>query len=200
MEKRFNHTCKTEKVFKKYYIEETDGKKYIYPDTASEIKEISPFEDALKMVLEYLNIGYLAENGYATEDKVLGFVSEYGFPKRNSKRCSIDELTEDMQVLYLHFSEISASEYPDEPEWILETEPMAAVIRREGENVYTEWQTKNLAAAIETAYTLLICDEHRYIGLCKHCGKPYQVKNPKSEFCSAPCRNRFNVYKSRAKK
>ena len=33
----------------------------------------------------------------------------------------------------------------------------------------------------------------------KHCGEPFYGKNPKTEFCSPQCRNRFNVYKSRRK-
>ena len=34
---------------------------------------------------------------------------------------------------------------------------------------------------------------------CKHCGKLFYATDIRSEFCSARCRNQYNVYKSRAK-
>ena len=35
--------------------------------------------------------------------------------------------------------------------------------------------------------------------VCKHCGKAFVVSRPNSVFCSGKCKNRYNVYKSRAK-
>ena len=35
--------------------------------------------------------------------------------------------------------------------------------------------------------------------LCKHCNKVFEAKRPDNLFCSAECKNRFNVYKSRDK-
>lgn len=199
MKKVFTHTCKGEKVYTKYYTEASGGNTYILPNADSNVRTICPFDNAEAMVLEYLTIGYLSENGFDTQTAIFDFVSKYGLLKRGAKRQSCKEFAEEASVLYLHFCEISAADFPEEPEWILETEPVSAIIKRQGSSSVCDWQTKNLASAIELAYTLLICKSERYIGLCKHCGMPYSVKNPKSEFCSPQCRNRYNVYKSRAK-
>ncbi len=200
MKKIFKHTCTQEKIYEKYYIEQSGDDTYILPDLTHGHREVCPFDNADKMIFEYLNIGYMTENGIDVTPAVFDFVSAYGMTKRNSKKLSIAEFCEDANVLYLHFKELSAASYPENPEWILETEPVSAVIRREGNTSLIDWQTKNLASAIELAYTLLVCENERYVGLCKHCGTPFLVKNPKSEFCSPACRNRYNVYKSRAKK
>ncbi len=199
MKKIFVHTCLDEKVYKKYYTENIGGDTYIMPDTGFDFYNICPFDNAGEMVLEYLTIGYMNEMGLSTDEAVLEFVSKYGMLKRGSKRLKASEFSEDAGVLYQHFCEIASADFPDTPEWILETEPVSAVIVRDGKGAIAQWQTKNLASAIELAYTLLICSSERYIGLCKHCKAPYSVKNPKSEFCSPSCRNKFNVYKSRAK-
>lgn len=199
MKKIFNHTCGQEKVYEKYYIESSEDNTYIIPDLKYGQREICPFDNADKMVFDYLTIGYMAENGVDTTSAVFDFVSTYGMPKRNSKKLNAEEFSEDANVLYLHFQELSAADYPDEPEWILEAEPVSAIVKRQGRTTLIDWQTKNLASAIELAYTLLVCSSERYIGLCKHCKSPFLVKNPKSEFCSPACRNRYNVYKSRAK-
>lgn len=199
MKRSFNHTCLPEKVYKKYYIDDASGKPVITADLSSETTRVCPFDNASETVLEYLLIGYNAEIGVDTVQQVLNFVSKYGLPKRGAKKVNAEEFAEEAQALYLHCCEITAAEYPENPEWILETENETAIIRRSSGDAYIEWQTKNLSAAIELAYTLLICGNDRYIGICKHCGRPFAVINPKSEFCSAPCRNRYNVYKSRAK-
>ena len=43
-------------------------------------------------------------------------------------------------------------------------------------------------------------DEKMPQRLCKHCMKVFVASRPSNEFCSYECKNRHNVYKSRAKK
>lgn len=200
MKNSFFHTCKNENVFSSYIIDSSNGHTYIKPAPNSAKTAICPFDNAIDMVLEYLLVGFMFEKGQATDTAVLDFVSKYGFLKRGVSRLNASAFAEDANGLYLHFCEISASDYPDSPEWVLETEPASFIIERKGSKPIINWQTESLASSIEVAYTLLICGEQRQIGLCKHCGTPYKVKNPKSEFCSPVCRNRYNVYKSRAKR
>lgn len=200
MKNSFNHKCLSESVYEKYYIEETDGQLFVAADLSSGTKDVCLFDNAPEAMVRYLSVGYNVEKGEPVTERVLDFISRYGFSKRGTARESIDDFAEDAQALYLHCVEILGADYPENPEWILETEKVKAIIKRSDGKPFIEWQTKNLSAAVELAYTLLICGADKYLGICKHCGKPFLIKNPKTEFCSAPCRNRYNVYKTRAKK
>lgn len=44
-----------------------------------------------------------------------------------------------------------------------------------------------------------MCSDKNPIKMCKHCGNIFLSINPKAEYCSPKCRNKANVYKSRAK-
>lgn len=200
MKNSFNHKCLSESVYEKYYIEETDGQTFIVADLKSGVKDVCLFDGAADAVVCYLYIGYIVEKGEPVAESVLEFISKYGFSKRGTDRESVEDFAENAQALYLHCVEILGADYPENPEWILETEKVKAIIKRSDGKAFIEWQTKNLSVAVELAYTLLICGADKYLGICKHCGKPFLIKNPKTEFCSAQCRNRYNVYKTRAKK
>ena len=193
----FGDKCSYEEKYLKYMTD--DSGKYIVPDKTSGKASFCPFDNAVEMVLDYLNIGFAAQVGAPHTDLVFDFVSKYGFPNKNDKRLDISAFAEDAQMLYLHFAEAESTPYPDEPDFVLETDPVSGVVKVEGNKKFIEWQTASLSAAIELSYTLLLCNRERAIGVCKHCGAPFYTKNPKSEFCSPPCRNRYNVYKSRAK-
>ena len=195
----FKDKCLYEERYLKYTTEISGNREYIVPDKSSGKVSFCPFDVAIDMVLDYLSIGFTAQSSLPTADLVLDFVCKYGFPHKNDKRLDAAEFAEDARMLYLHFAEAESTPYPDEPDFVLETDPVSAIIKVEGNQKFIEWQTDSLSNAIELAYTLLLCGNARAIGVCKHCGAPFYTKNPKSEFCSPPCRNRYNVYKSRAK-
>lgn len=197
MKSILNCTCSEEKIFSSHKISD-DGKK-ILVDKKSKSTVYQPFDDAISLVVDYLNIGFLSSNGADVKDAVHTFVSRYGMPERDSYTLDISEFSENAEALYMHFCEISQTPYPDTPEWIIETEPASAVISKKGSAPYIQWQTENLSNAVELAYSVLLCSDAKQLGLCKHCLKPFYSKNPKSEFCSSSCRNRYNVYKSRSK-
>jgi len=199
MRKSFNDKCLNAEKFNKYTIGEEKGKTVIYPIPDSGKTSYCPFDNPAEIVLDYLYIGYVTDKGYDAKDTVFEFVKKYGFPLPSSKALNVYSFAEDAQMLYLHFAEASKTPYPSEPEFILETDPVSAVVKVDNGTKYIEWQTKSLSASIELAYTLLLCGKERTIGVCKHCGLPFYTKNPKAEFCSPPCRNKYNVYKSRAK-
>lgn len=196
----FDSKCTYEEKYLKYTTEIVDNQTYITPDLNSGKVSFCPFDNALEMVIDYLNIGYAYDRDFSVENSVLDFVGKYGFPTHQETQINVYAFAEDAQMLYLHFAEISKAPYPNDPEFILETDPVAAVIKVADETKYIEWQTVNLSSAIELAYTLLLCGRERVLGICKYCGAPFYTKNPKAEFCSQPCRNKYNVYKTRAKK
>jgi hypothetical protein len=59
------------------------------------------------------------------------------------------------------------------------------------------WDFSSLKIAMETLYGFYLTDSDRPLRICKHCGKVFVSRNSKAEFCSAQCRNQYNVYKSR---
>ena len=199
MELKFKDTCRETVIFSDYCIKETGGAAVIVPAENAERLTYRPFDDAESMVLEYLEIGYMTDCGKDTAKAVLSFVCGHGMPTNNMKKLVVSEFSEDAQALYLHFAENAAAPYTDSPEWTLETEPVSALVRTTADGPVIEWQTKGVGAAVELAYTLMLCGDERRLGLCKHCGRPFAVKNPKAEFCSPQCRNRYNVYKTRDK-
>lgn len=199
MKSIFRDKCSLEQKYKKYKKSTEGGITYIVPDTGSGKIEYCPFDDALSMVLSYLSIGYYHNLGQDTEAMVYDFVRTYGSMSRTEDRTNVLDFAEDAQMLYLHFSE-ATSVSGGEPEFILETDPVSAVLRVTDDAKYTEWQTESLSSAIELAYALLLCNNEKVIDTCKYCKMPFYAKNPKTEFCSPSCRNKYNVYKSRSKK
>lgn len=68
---------------------------------------------------------------------------------------------------------------------------------RNGLNLLCEYDS--LKAMIDLAFAKAVTDDKKPLRTCKHCGKLFYATDIRSEFCSARCRNQYNVYKSRAK-
>lgn len=199
MKNIINCTCQNEKVYSRYISEVSGGHTYILPDPDSDVREYCPFDDIASVTEDYLMIGYMLEYGADTVENTLEFVKKYGMPHRGKRRLNADKFAEDAQLLYLHLTEITSRPYPENPEWLLETDPISAIVRADGGESVIEWQTTSLASAIELGYMLLLGSEHYRLGICKNCGKPYFAQNPKTEFCKIACRNRYNVKLHRAR-
>mgnify|MGYP000771605994 CR=1 FL=1 len=61
------------------------------------------------------------------------------------------------------------------------------------------WDFHSLMLAIQMMFSFMLTDEKSSLKVCKHCGKAFVASRPNSVFCSGKCKNRYNVYKSRAK-
>ena len=48
-------------------------------------------------------------------------------------------------------------------------------------------------------FSFMLTDSENPIRFCKHCTKAFVASRPGAVFCSPPCKNKHNVYKSRAK-
>ena len=49
-------------------------------------------------------------------------------------------------------------------------------------------------------FSFMLTDSENPIKLCRHCTKAFVASRPSAVFCSPQCKNKHNVYKSRAKK
>lgn len=48
-------------------------------------------------------------------------------------------------------------------------------------------------------FSFMLADKDNPLKMCKHCSKVFKASRPEAVFCSPQCKNRYNVYKSRAK-
>ena len=61
------------------------------------------------------------------------------------------------------------------------------------------WEFASLKAVMDLFVVGCITDPAQPIRQCKHCGRIFFRDDLRMEFCSPQCRNKFNVYKSRAR-
>ena len=62
------------------------------------------------------------------------------------------------------------------------------------------WDFHSLMLGIQMMFSFMLTDSEKPIKLCKHCAKAFIASRPSTVFCSPQCKNKHNVYKSRAKK
>lgn len=61
------------------------------------------------------------------------------------------------------------------------------------------WDFHSLLLGVQMMFYFMLTDEKFPLKVCKHCGNAFVAGRPNSVFCSSQCKNRYNVYKSRAK-
>ena len=61
------------------------------------------------------------------------------------------------------------------------------------------WDFHSLLLGIQMMFSFLLVDGEKPLRLCKHCHKAFLSNRANAAFCSARCKNQYNVYKTRAK-
>ena len=61
------------------------------------------------------------------------------------------------------------------------------------------WDFHSLLLGIQMMFSFMLVDDAKPLRLCKHCQKVFLGNRANSAFCSARCKNQYNVYKSRGK-
>ena len=62
------------------------------------------------------------------------------------------------------------------------------------------WDFHSLLLGVQMMFSFMLTDSKNPIRLCRHCAKAFVASRPSAVFCSPQCKNKHNVYKSRAKK
>lgn len=62
------------------------------------------------------------------------------------------------------------------------------------------WDFHSLMLGIQMMFRFMLTDSENPIRLCKHCTQAFVASRPRTAFCSFQCKNKHNVYKSRARK
>ena len=61
------------------------------------------------------------------------------------------------------------------------------------------WDFHSLMLGIQMMFSFMLTDTEKPIRICKHCLQTFVASRPSAVFCSPQCKNKYNVYKSRAK-
>ena len=62
------------------------------------------------------------------------------------------------------------------------------------------WDFYSLSLGVQMMFSFALTDETKPLRCCRHCQRVFMAGHPKAAFCSARCKNQYNVYKGRAKK
>ena len=62
------------------------------------------------------------------------------------------------------------------------------------------WDFHSLMLGIQMMFSFMLTDTEKPIRICKHCLQTFVASRPSAIFCSPQCKNKYNVYKSRANK
>ena len=62
------------------------------------------------------------------------------------------------------------------------------------------WDFYSLLLGTQMMFSFMLTDEAKPLRSCRHCQKAFMAGHPSAAFCSARCKNQYNVYKSRANK
>ena len=61
------------------------------------------------------------------------------------------------------------------------------------------WDFHSLLLGIQLMFSFMLTEEKTPLRICRHCDKVFMASRPSNQFCSPECKNRYNVYKTRAK-
>ena len=61
------------------------------------------------------------------------------------------------------------------------------------------WDFHSLLLGVQMMFSFMLTDSENPIKLCRHCTKAFVASRPSAVFCSPQCKNKHNVYKSRAR-
>ena len=61
------------------------------------------------------------------------------------------------------------------------------------------WDFHSLILGIQMMFSFMLTNSDKPIRICKHCMRSFVASRPSAVFCSPQCKNKHNVYKSRAK-
>lgn len=114
----------------------------------------------------------------------------YLIPTKTAQPSIYDPLTEYQGIVLdaINIGRMGMSKEPDAEEETMSTEKYLAPF----------FPFDNLD--VQMMLRFMLTDSENPIKLCKHCTKAFVASRPSAVFCNPQCKNKHNVYKSRAKK
>ena len=163
----------------------------------SKIKLIKPM-GAFKNIGEICEVTDVAEGGvisFRFGGYHLGCMSYDEFLKYFEQ---VDMIVEYAQIVYKTLLELKKEEQNLVDTKLIErieTNHIRTNLRYDGITIHI----RSLKEYIDEDFKLYAIQTKKYLKICKHCGKAFIAKNPKTEYDTFSCKNQANVYKSRAR-
>ena len=61
------------------------------------------------------------------------------------------------------------------------------------------WDFHSLMLGVQMMFSFMLTDQDKTLRVCRHCSEIFVASRASAVFCSPQCKNKYNVYKSRAK-
>lgn len=95
--------------------------------------------------------------------------------------------------LYQHFLTVRGELMMEPNPAVLDISGLLSYRLTCGQTPQLVWQVKSLQSVVRLSYAAMVTSEKSGLRVCRNCGKVYYNNHAKSEFCSARCRNYYNV-------
>ena len=200
--------------FAKYNIETINNRKYIVADSSTKNHSsgaplIDLEEDfSINALVDLLNIGKSAvyEENHL-EEQIINFVNTYSTLGLMNKLligsnwyCEpLDMFVQYVKYMYNLLNAIINKEDTVETKYNAFEVNHINMFLTQKENVNIEIPITSLKQFIDFYFARTVSRDVNLLKICKFCNKAFIANNPKAEYDTPQCKNKANVYKSRAK-
>lgn len=101
--------------------------------------------------------------------------------------------------LYKHFHSVENNYSMKLPKILISAPRCTHLSSDDNKTPHVQYIFHSLTSSSSFVYIQMLAEPKRLLKTCKYCGDIFYAANPKTQFCSGNCRNKFNVYKSRNK-
>lgn len=109
--------------------------------------------------------------------------------------------TEKYLALFFPFGKLDVIKRGIESMWNIQNDRvMMALALTMTDKPTIVWDFHSLLLGVQMMFSSMLTDSENPIKLCRHCTKAFVASRPSAVFCSPQCKNKHNVYKSRARK
>ena len=198
MSNLFKRTSSNWARYDKYeWKEDKEGTLYITPSPDAKVSLYNPLKDSEQIVLKAVNLGLMCMDKNNTQERlqsaIMDFVTCYGLLGfMTALPTTPDFIT--YHAVYLPKNHFIKEESMTTEKYLSYFFPFDKIdFVKKG--MESSWSTDD----VQMMFSFMLTDEKSSLKVCKHCGKAFVASRPNSVFCSGKCKNRYNVYKSRAK-
>ncbi len=205
-------------------VEDRGGAQYLVPSPNAVELTYNCAEHPKTLVAEALDLGrklWMAGTdetrlcaGFAARNGLLGLEAEKGtcyaddpelppFCRPLNTRDygeDINLFQEEFMILYQHF-QTTRGAISVSPQYsrVMDLSRLLNYRLTCGRTPQLVWEMRSMLSVIRLFYASMVTGDAVPLRVCKNCGKVYYNSHAKSEFCSARCRNYYNVKAFRSK-
>ena len=201
-----------------------DGTLYLTPTKAAQPGIYDPLAEYRQIVLDAIDIGRMGmakKPDTEIQTAIRQFAVKYGLfglmtalpttpdfmeyeavylPKNHFIKAETMS-TEKYLELFFPFDKLDVIKHGIESMWNIENDRvMMALAMTMTDKPTIIWDFHSLLLGVQMMFSFMLTDSKNPIRLCRHCTKAFVASRPSAAFCSPQCKNKHNVYKSRAKK